>query len=105
MAARLRTGEKVLRGIPVSAGVCRGKILVLDKARKSVPKRELAETELADELSRFERALVQTRHQVQEVQRKVTATMGADHGSIFEAHLLVLEDPVLVDEVVRMVQQ
>ena len=30
--------------------------------------------------------------------------MGAQEGSIFDAHLLVLEDPTLLDEVVRIIQ-
>jgi phosphoenolpyruvate-protein phosphotransferase (PTS system enzyme I) len=105
MAERLHKGEKVLRGIPVSAGVCRGKILVLDKVQQTISKREISEAELAEEVSRLERALVQTREQVLDVQRKVTASMGAQEGGIFDAHLLVLEDRVLIDEVVRLIQE
>src|ERR1035437_3184033 len=105
MAERLHKGEKVLRGIPVSAGVCRGKILVLDKAQQTISKREIPEAELAEEVSRLERALVQTREQVLDVQRKVTASMGAQEGGIFDAHLLVLEDRVLIDEVLRLIHE
>ena len=39
-----------------------------------------------------------------EVQRKVTESMGAEEGGIFDAHLLVLEDRVLIDEVMRIIQ-
>ncbi len=105
MPERQQSGEKVLRGIPVSAGVCRGKVLVLDRTRHAIPKRELADAEVPDELVRLERALVQARHQMQEVQRKVTETMGAEQGSIFDAHMLALEDPMLIDEVVRVIQE
>jgi phosphotransferase system enzyme I (PtsI) len=98
-------GEKIFRGIPVSAGVCRGKILVLDRVRPTIGNRQLPENELAEEVNRLERALVQTRHQLLEVQRKVSEGMGADEGSIFDAHLLVLEDRTLLDEVVRIIQK
>jgi phosphotransferase system enzyme I (PtsI) len=98
-------GEKTFRGIPVSGGVCRGKILVIDKARPSITKREVGDHELAEEINRLEKALVQTRHQILEVQRKVVQGMGADEGSIFDAHLLVLEDRTLLDEVVRVIQE
>ncbi len=97
-------GEQTYRGIPVSAGVCRGKILVLDHARPTVGKRQLSESELAEEINRLERALVQTRHQILDVQRRVSEAMGAEEGSIFDAHLLVLEDRTLLDEVVRVIQ-
>jgi phosphoenolpyruvate-protein phosphotransferase (PTS system enzyme I) len=98
-------GEKSFRGIPVSTGVCRGKILVLGRARPTISERHVADEGLAEEVNRLEKALVQTRHQILEVQRKVSEGMGAQEGSIFEAHLLVLEDRTLLDEVVRVIQQ
>src|ERR1035438_3269479 len=97
-------GEKSFRGIPVSAGVCRGKILVVGRTRPAIARRQLTDPELAEEINRLERALVQTRHQILEVQRKVSEGMGAQEGSIFDAHLLVLEDRTLLDEVVRVIQ-
>jgi phosphoenolpyruvate-protein phosphotransferase (PTS system enzyme I) len=97
-------GEKIFHGIPVSAGVCRGKILVFGRTRPEVARRQLTEHELAEEINRLERALVQTRHQILEVQRRVSEGMGAQEGSIFDAHLLVLEDRTLLDEVVRVIQ-
>ena len=41
MAQAGPTGEKIFRGIPVSAGVCRGKILVLDRPRPTISRREI----------------------------------------------------------------
>jgi phosphoenolpyruvate-protein phosphotransferase (PTS system enzyme I) len=93
------------RGIPVSAGVCRGKILVLDRKRPSISRRAVADAELVEEVNRLERSLVQTRHQILGVQHRVSEAMGADEGSIFDAHLLVLEDRTLLDEVVRRIQE
>jgi phosphotransferase system enzyme I (PtsI) len=99
------TGEKSFQGIPVSAGVCRGKIVVLGRSRPSIARREVADAELGEEINRLEKALVQTRHQILGVQRKVSEGMGAHEGSIFDAHLLVLEDRTLLDEVVRVIQK
>ena len=93
--------EKILRGIPASAGVCRGTIFVLGRPQATVPRRELSPEHVPGEISRLEQALVQTRHDILEVQHKVCATMGAQEGGIFDAHLLVLEDPTLLDEVQR----
>jgi phosphotransferase system enzyme I (PtsI) len=104
MPEAVAEGELTLRGIPVSAGVSRGKIIVLGRTRPSVTKRELTDEELSQEKSRFEKALLDTRSQLTAVQRRVRDGMGAKEGSIFDAHLLVLEDPALVDEVVRIIQ-
>ncbi|HXR46166.1 MAG TPA: phosphoenolpyruvate--protein phosphotransferase [Candidatus Limnocylindrales bacterium] len=97
-------GEKVFRGIAVSAGICRGKILILHRARHIIARRGLADNELNEEVGRFEKALVQTRQQILEIQGKVLETLSAKEADIFEAHLLMLEDRVLVEEVIRMIR-
>jgi phosphoenolpyruvate-protein phosphotransferase (PTS system enzyme I) len=94
----------IFKGIPVSAGVCRGKILVLDRTRPTIGRKKVSENEVAEEVNRLERSLVQTRHQLLEVQRRVSEGMGAQEGGIFDAHLLVIEDRTLLDEVVRIIQ-
>ena len=98
-------GEKAFRGIAVSAGICRGKILVLHRARHVIAKRDLPPNEIEAEVGRFEKALVQTRQQISEVQRRVVENMGTQEGDIFEAHLLLLEDRMLVDEVIRSIRE
>ena len=103
MPEPLHKGERIFRGIPVSVGVCRGKILVLGRAQHAITKRPLSDSELPEEVNRLERALVQTRHDILDVQHRVGEAMGAAEGSIFDAHLLVLEDRTLIDEVVRVI--
>jgi phosphoenolpyruvate-protein phosphotransferase (PTS system enzyme I) len=104
MAEPSQRGEQSFRGIPVSAGVCRGRILVIGRSRPNIGRLELKESDLQEEISRLERSLVRTRHQILEVQRRVSEGMGAAEGSIFDAHLLVLEDRTLLDEVIRAIQ-
>ncbi len=97
-------GEKVLHGIAVSPGVCRGKILLLGDSRiDSVPRREISDEDIPRQMTRLEQAVTETRRQLHAVQAKVNEGMGAKDASIFDAHLLVLEDPTLLDEVGRFV--
>ena len=99
-------GERILRGIPVSPGVCRGKIIVLpDERLDSVPRYEITAADIPDHINRLEQAYVQTRRQLLAVQEKVNVGIGAKDASIFEAHLLVLEDPTLLDEVNRFMEK
>jgi phosphoenolpyruvate-protein phosphotransferase (PTS system enzyme I) len=98
-------GEKVFRGIAVSAGVCRGKIVVLHRARHIITRHELDENEIAEATKRFEQSLVKTRQQITEVQRRVIKSMSASEGDIFDAHLLMLEDRVLIEEVIRFIRE
>lgn len=99
------TGEKVYRGIAVSAGVCRGKIVVLRHARHAVVRRELPPEEVAEETKRFEQALVRTRQQITEIQHRVSNTMSSSEADIFDAHLLMLEDRVLIEEVIKIIRE
>jgi phosphotransferase system enzyme I (PtsI) len=104
MSGQLK-GEKVFRGIAVSAGVCRGKVIVLRHARHAIAKRELPENEIDAEAKRFEQALVRTRQQILEVQRRVSETMSSSEADIFDAHLLMLEDRVLIEEVIKLIRE
>src|SRR6516162_11330693 len=101
----LTKGEKVFHGIAVSAGVCQGKALVLHRVQHVVMRRELDAGAVDPEIRRFEHALVRTRQQITDVQRRVAATMSSSEADIFDAHLLMLEDTVLIEEVVKIVRE
>ena len=98
-------GEKVFRGIAVSSGICRGKILVMHRSRRVILRRELKPEEIPAEIDRFEKALVQTRLQILEIQHKVTQNLGAKEADIFEAHLQMLDDPNLLNEVFHLIKE
>lgn len=97
-------GERIFRGIPVSPGVARGRLLVLDKSPEAaIRERHISEADLACQVQRLEQAIVDTRREILEVQRKVSEGLGAQDATIFDAHLLVLEDPTLIEEVSRII--
>src|SRR4051812_12577676 len=104
MPEHAKAGEQIFKGIPVSSGVCRGRILVLDKKEASIPKHGIAEEDLPKQVQRLQKALIETRREIVEVQRQVNEGVGAENASIFDAHLLVLEDPILIDEVTRLIR-
>ena len=57
-----------------------------------------------DEIARFENALIQTRVQILEMQQQIAEAIGAKDAGIFDAHLLVVEDQTLIDEVLRKLE-
>lgn len=101
MPEQTQAAEKVYRGIAVSGGVCRGPIYLLAPGDNCVPHRKITPEEVGTELERLEKALIETRQQILGVQEQVEQAMGAEDASIFDAHLLVLEDQTLLDEVNR----
>jgi len=56
--------------------------------------------EIPLEITRFREALKCTRKEIISIEKKISKEMGVEHGKIFSAHLLVLEDSVLVQEVI-----
>ncbi len=98
------TGERVYKGIAVSAGICQGKAFVLHKVQTHVPHYSVAEADLPQQVQRFQQALMLTRQQIQEVQLKVSLALNAQEASIFDAHLLVLDDPILIDSVAELIE-
>jgi phosphoenolpyruvate-protein phosphotransferase (PTS system enzyme I) len=90
-----------IQGIGVSPGVVRAPAFLLTTEEDRVVERDIAEEEIAREVARFEEALIDTRHQLHEIQRQVGDAIGQESASIFDAHLLVVDDRSLVEEVIR----
>jgi len=88
-----------LRGIPVSPGVTRGRLVVLSRQEISVPKRSITESEIGNEIARLEKALLETRQQILKIQKHLSSSIGEKDASIFDAHLLVVEDSSLLEAV------
>jgi len=70
----------------------------------AIVRRQLTPEEVVQEVKRFEHALVRTRQQITEVQRRVADTMSSSEADIFDAHLLMLEDRVLIEEVIKIIR-
>jgi phosphotransferase system enzyme I (PtsI) len=85
-----------LRGIGVSPGIAMGEVLLPKRVVFTSRKEIIADDQVPDELKRLHQALDRTREDLVRVKEGVREKMGADSSFIFEAHLLILEDPTLV---------
>jgi phosphotransferase system enzyme I (PtsI) len=93
--------ERRFHGVGVSPGIARGTIFVYRPDDETVPTRRIEESEIPEEIARFESALIATRAQILEMQQRIAESIGAKDAGIFDAHLLVVEDRTLIDEVLR----
>ena len=98
-------GERRFHGVGVSPGIARGTVFVHRPDDDEPPVRRIEESEIPDEIARFEAALLATRAQILEMQERIATSIGAKDASIFDAHLLVVEDRTLIDEVLRNLQR
>lgn len=93
--------ERRFHGVGVSPGIARGTVFVLRPDDEEPPSRKIEEWEVPGEVARLESALLKTREQIIEMQSRIAGAIGAKDASIFDAHLLVVEDRTLIDEVLR----
>jgi len=91
-------------GVGVSPGIARGSIHVVRDEAEEVARYSIEPSEIAGEIGRFETALIQTRAQILEMQQQIAEAIGAKDAGIFDAHLLVVEDRTLIDEVLRKLE-
>ena len=96
--------ELELKGVGVSPGAATGPVFLLATEDETVVEREIGAADVPRELQRFAEALAATREQIRDVQQRVRETIGVESATIFEAHLLVLEDRGFLDEITRTVQ-
>lgn len=93
--------EIELKGVPGSPGVAVGPVLLVKTEDERLVERSINEEDIPREIARFEEALIATRHQVHDIQQKVSNAIGQESASIFDAHLLVVDDRSFVEEVIR----
>jgi len=94
------TRTEFLRGVPASPGICMGKVFLLDSEEITITRRHITPEQVPQEIARFEEALVKTRQEIVEIQHRIERELGGEHAEIFNAHLLVLEDRALLNEVI-----
>ncbi|HEX4631442.1 MAG TPA: phosphoenolpyruvate--protein phosphotransferase [Chthoniobacterales bacterium] len=104
MSADNAKPETRLQGVGVSPGVARGTLYVVEDDPDEIAKHHIEPSQIPNEIGRFETALIQTRSQILEMQERIAQSIGAKDAGIFDAHLLVVEDRTLIDEVLRKLQ-
>src|SRR5256884_315239 len=91
-------------GAGVSPGIARGRVHVARDELEEVVRYRIAPSQVTDEIARFETALIQTRMQILQMQQRIAESIGTKDAAIFDAHLLVVEDRTLIDEVLRKLE-
>jgi len=94
-----------LKGIAAAGGISIGKVLKVGKEEFNIDKQPITEDQIPLQIQLFEEALIQTRKEILSLQRKIATDLGQEEAEIFDAHLLVLEDRVLIEEVISRLKK
>ncbi len=96
---------KHIKGIAASPGIVIGKAYVIDSEEMVIPQRVIKESAIPKEITRFQDALTETRAEIQSIRDKISKELGKEHGEIFNAHLMVLEDRSIIEEVMERIKK
>ena len=97
--------EHIFYGLPASPGVVHGPVFRFLHNDVEVLKYQVEESDHDSEIERFHEALKITRNQIQEIREDVARNLSEKEASIFDAHLLVLEDNALIDDVEKEIKE
>ncbi|MBU0895765.1 MAG: phosphoenolpyruvate--protein phosphotransferase [Candidatus Omnitrophica bacterium] len=95
----------MLKGIPASPGIVSGKAFLYGREQYTISRRPVKEEQIQNELKRFKDALVQTKNEILDIKKRISEEMSAKHAQIFSAHLLVIEDSMLIEEVISKLKK
>lgn len=83
------------KGIGASPGIALGKVLVVEQSELIIERKNIEDVDY--EIAKLEDAINISIEELIKVKEKAFKTLGEHEAEIFEAHLLVLKDPELVD--------
>ena len=89
--------EIALRGIGVSPGIGIGPALAFDVRTLDIPRYKVEDR--AAELARFNAAVDAARKDLKRVHQQTAKALGARHADIFKAHLMLLDDVAMREEI------
>jgi phosphotransferase system enzyme I (PtsI) len=94
-----------LKGNGVSPGIAMGQALLVEREVVPVFRLLLPPDRVETEVQRLVRAVEASRQQLQAIKDRLSREVGMPHAYIFDAHLLMLEDPLLLDRAVAVIRE
>lgn len=91
-----------MKGIGVSPGIVIGKVLLKEENKIVIEKKNIISCE--DEITRFKTAMENSKVEIQEIYNNVLKNIGEEEATIFEAHLMILEDPEMSQQMEKEIQ-
>ncbi|QZY55828.1 phosphoenolpyruvate--protein phosphotransferase [Crassaminicella profunda] len=92
----------MLLGKGASPGITLGKALIVENETLNIEKKTIENTEI--EKNKFLEAIKTSKEQLSKVRDKASKELGEEKAAIFEAHLMILEDPEMVDQTINKIE-
>lgn len=90
------------KGTGASPGVALGKALVIEHSELNIEKKNIENVEA--EVEKLQVAVEESKKELEQVKERAKVELGEHEAEIFEAHLLVLQDPELIDQTIAKIR-
>ena len=90
------------KGTGASPGIAIGKALVIEHSELNIEKKSIENTDF--EVEKLQKAVEKSKVELEQVKERVKKELGEHEAEIFEAHLLVLADPELIDQTISKIK-
>lgn len=94
-----------IKGIAAATGISIGPAYKIGKEEFVIIREQIRLEDIPIQIQLFEEALIKTRREIIDLQKRIAAEMGQEEAQIFDAHLLVLEDRMIIEEVISRLKK
>jgi len=95
----------IFDGLGVSGGVVIGPAYVFEAHGMESEEQQVPADEIEEEINLFHQAIDMARHEVQELGRAVAERLDAQQAAIFDAHVAMLGDPLLIQRTITRIRE
>jgi len=93
------------QGVGASAGIAIGQVHIAERRRVTVTEYQVTEDRIPMERSRLRKALERTKAELATLRDELAATHGPEHICVIDAHLLLLDDNMLIGETTGYIER
>jgi phosphoenolpyruvate-protein phosphotransferase (PTS system enzyme I) len=94
----------IIHGISGARGIAIGRAYVFAERTPVIDKQLIAPDERQGELARLQQAMTASRQQIKVIRDKTAAEMGAEQAAIFDAHIAIMDDPTLMEDIEQLIK-
>jgi len=95
----------ILTGVPASPGVAIGKVFLFEDDELVLTEKTIPKNKIKDEIIRLNQAIAKTKAELQENQAELSKMLGKNYAKIADAHMLILNDPMLNKDTVALINE
>jgi phosphoenolpyruvate-protein phosphotransferase (PTS system enzyme I) len=97
--------EKIIKGVAASPGIGIGTPFLYVHENLNVTREIVTDSDIENEIRKYKAAIEKTKEQIVLDRKTAVKKAGAEAGRILDAHLLIVEDPVLIDDAVHFITE